>query len=166
MAKKERPTEEFRHEHEHLMHHLADLRRTLDGLRQGLTPEGLAGLKEGDWFFQVALKPHAHWEEENLYPLANEVIRQNGKPSATMEVDHEDLVSRMDAFKRELELLQSGRATPEDVDRIRVLGYQIEAILALHFRKEEDVYLDAIDEHARPEEVKALMEAAQRAHSH
>ncbi|MHB0868036.1 MAG: hemerythrin domain-containing protein [Chloroflexota bacterium] len=127
---------------------------------------GLAGLKEGDWFFQVALKPHAHWEEENLYLLANEVIRQYGKPSATMEVDHEDLVSRMDGFKRELESLQRGQATPEDVERIRVLGYQIEAILALHFRKEEDVYLDAIDEHARPEEVDALMEAAKGAHAH
>lgn len=166
MSERERPTEEFRHEHEHLMHHLADLRRTLDGLRAGLSAEGLAGLKEGDWFFQVALKPHAQWEEENLYPLANQVIRQHGKPSATMEVDHQDLVSRMDGFRRELEQLQSGQATAEDIDRIRVLGYQIEAILSLHFRKEEDVYLDALDRYARREEVEALMEAAHQAHAH
>jgi len=166
MTKQDRPTEEFRQEHEHLMTHVTDLRRTMDGLRTGLTEETMAGLKEADWFFQAALKPHAQWEEENLYPVANDIIREHGKPSATMEVDHVDLVSRMDSFRSQLESVQTGKATPEDVDRLRVLGYQIEAILSLHFRKEEDVYLDAMDRHARPEVVANLMEAARHAHSH
>jgi hemerythrin-like domain-containing protein len=166
MATNERPTEEFRKEHEHLMTHVEGLRRTMDQLKGGLSEESLAGLKEADWFFQVALKPHAKWEEENLYPVANDIIREYGKPSATMEVDHVDLVSRMDSFRQLLEVAQSGKATAEEVDRLRVLGYQIEAILLLHFRKEEDVYLDAMDRHARPEVVAKLMEAARHAHSH
>ena len=166
MASTQRPTEGFRREHEHLIHHLDDLRRTLDALRDGLGEREVAGLREAAWFFQVALKPHALWEERELYPLADELIRRYGKPSATMEMDHRDLVARMDAFQRELERLESGRAAAEDIDRIRILGYQIEAILLLHFRKEEDVYLDAIDRHAAADQVESLMESAREAHAH
>src|SRR5450759_5129201 len=119
MTKQDRPTEEFRQEHEHLMTHVTDLRRTMDGLRTGLAEETMAGLKEADGFFQAALKPHAQWEEENLYPVATDIIREHGKPSATMEVDHVDLVSRMDSFRSQLESVQDGKATPEDVDRLR-----------------------------------------------
>lgn len=148
------------------MTHVEGLRTTMDGLKQGLSEEAMAGLKEADWFFQVALKPHAEWEEANLYPVANDIIRDHGRASATMEVDHVDLVSRMDSFHRQMEKVQAGKASPEEIDRLRILGYQIEAILSLHFRKEEDVYLDIMDEHARPEAVAELMEAARHAHSH
>lgn len=148
------------------MTHVEGLRTTMDGLKQGLSEEAMAGLKEADWFFQVALKPHAEWEEANLYPVANDIIRDYGRASATMEVDHVDLVSRMDSFHRQMEKVQAGKASPEEIDRLRILGYQIEAILSLHFRKEEDVYLDIMDEHARPEVVAELMEAARHAHSH
>ena len=164
MAKQYRPTKELRVEHQHLIHHLEDLRRTLDTLRAGASPEATSGLEEADHFLQKILKPHAIWEEDNLYPLADKIVCQHGKPSATMEEDHRELLSRIDAFGRELETIRSGKGTPEDIDRIRTLGYQIEAILALHFRKEENVYLDLIDRHAARGEVDALLKAARHAH--
>ncbi|HEY8491165.1 MAG TPA: hypothetical protein VIO14_09245, partial [Dehalococcoidia bacterium] len=51
-------------------------------------------------------------------------------------------------------------------DRVRVLGYEIAALLEVHFRKENDIYLELLDRHGDPHQVQRLMGTARAAGHH
>lgn len=158
-----RPTQPFREEHEELMEHLGHVRGMMDALGERWGPQEVGALANAVDFFNKMLKPHAAWEEENLYPPVGELVRQKGRPTATMEVDHRYLVQKMGEFEEEVEGLRAAKDDAEaaqHADRVRRLGYQLEALLELHFLKEESVYLDAMDEHMDPAEVARILSSA------
>lgn len=152
------PTEPIRREHRELLERLDAFRATLDALAGGLTPRNRARLHEGETFLEQTLKPHAGWEEARLYPFVDSVVRAHGAPSATMIVDHRELVARIDAFRALAAGV--GSANAAERERLRILGYELDAILRLHFRKEEEVYLALLDAHADPVALRALVETA------
>ena len=56
-------------------------------------------------FLKGDLIPHARGEERHLYPLVDELVRNHGRPTATMMVDHEfitDYVSKIEQTTSEL----------------------------------------------------------------
>ena len=166
-----RPTEPLRHEHADLATHLAHLRTAVDDAWHRPAAAEAAALDGVVAFLRDELRPHAAWEEQHLYPALDAVLRTHGRPTATMTVDHQVLLEKIDAFARVVAALQArtareGADAAELADRVRLLGYEIAAILELHFRKEEDVYLDLLDRCADPREVRSLVSRARWAGHH
>ena len=154
-----RPTEPFRREHEQLLEHidhLAAAAREMPRLSEE-EREVLRGRVLG--FLRGTLLPHARAEEEVLYPAWSELV---GYPAAAAPMihDHEAIASRIDAL---------GRADVRDVDALQELLYGLNALIGVHFRKEEDLQLPAFDA-APPEVTRAVLErmeaAAPEGHGH
>lgn len=61
--------------------------------------------------------------------------------------DHEAIVARTDAL---------AQADPEDIDRLQKLLYGLYALITVHFQKEEDIQLPALD--AAPEVAELVLE--------
>jgi uncharacterized protein (DUF2249 family) len=142
-------------------HHLS-LGKTLQAHARGVG--GSESQRERDAFVAFLkgdLLPHAHSEEKYLYSAVDNLVREHGRPTATMSVDHEfiaDYVARIERTACEL-----GSAT--DGDRARLLGQlrdlalRLDAIVELHLAKEERVYLPLIEEHLDPTRQRQLLEA-------
>ncbi len=86
-------------------------------------------------FFQDTLLPHARAEEEILYPEWASLV---GFADAAdpMVHDHEAIVARIERLEG---------ADIGDVDTLQELLYGLHALISVHFRKEEDLQLPALD---------------------
>ncbi len=103
-----------------------------------------------DWLVSELL-PHAVDEEEGLYPLVDGLTLEDGRASATMLIDHLVIREKVHDFGKVVAGLVGGVGgwqRAELRDRARILAYQLEAILALHMKKEEEVYFELIDARA------------------
>ena len=154
-----RPTEPFRREHAQLVEHIEHLRvAARDAPR--LSPEELESVVERVLgFLRGTLLPHAHAEEEVLYP---EWARLVGYPDAAVPMvhDHAAIAARIE---------QLAATPPSDVGTIQELLYGLYALITVHFRKEEDIQLPVFDR--QPPEVvdqvlRRMEAAAGGAHSH
>lgn len=136
-------------------HHRA-LAETLDGytadVEAGLVDrdtESLAALLAGVTnFLSGELLPHAQGEERTLYPALDPILREHGRPTATMSVDHEFIA---DYARQIAETAQSLRAAPanERAELARRLGRQLtqlQAVFGVHLAKEERVYLPLVEQ--------------------
>lgn len=110
--------------------------------------------KSKDWrglvkFLREDLLPHAQGEEQHLYPILDPIIREHGRPTATMTVDHEFITYQIGLMETAAEEL--GGPTPVDraerEARLRLLAVQLGAVLRLHIEKEEKVYLPLMEQH-------------------
>jgi Hemerythrin HHE cation binding domain. len=92
-------------------------------------------------FLTGTLLPHAKAEEEVLYP---EWARLVGFADAAVPMvhDHEAIVARVERLEQ---------TEMDDVDTLQELLYGLQALIGVHFRKEEDIQLPAFD--AAPAEV-------------
>lgn len=164
-----RPSEKFRREHVELMQHIRHLGEIMEGLRAAPAAH-TDDLQAVQAFFEQALKPHAQWEEDVLYPALAPIICAQGNPTATMIVDHAYLVALIDEFAAAVRALAGATADEqaERADAVRRVGYQIQALLDLHFRKEENVYLSLADSHMTTAEFEALLQQGAEipGHSH
>jgi iron-sulfur cluster repair protein YtfE (RIC family) len=101
-------------------------------------------------FLKGDLIPHARGEERHLYPLVDDLVRNYGKATATMMVDHEfiaDYVSRIEQTTAELATTLDGERRERLSQTLHDLALQLDAIVKLHLAKEERVYLPLIAEH-------------------
>jgi uncharacterized protein (DUF2249 family)/hemerythrin-like domain-containing protein len=112
-------------------------------------------------FLKGDLLPHARGEERHLYGLVDELVREHGKPTATMMIDHEfinDYVARIELATHRLE----GAADNERAQllgKLRELSLRLDAIVELHLAKEERVYLPLIEEHVGEERQRDVLRA-------
>jgi len=100
-------------------------------------------------FLKGDLLPHAHSEEQHLYGAVDTLVRQHGKPTATMSVDHEFIagyIARIEQTSRELASANNGKRTLL-LAQLRDLALRLDAIVEVHLAKEERVYLPLIDEY-------------------
>ena len=104
-----------------------------DDLRTRLR-EALAVLRDG-------LLPHARDEEVSVYPAAEKVLRAVGGATRTMSIDHR-FVGEMVA---ELGGLSDGLLSSANRERIRRLLYGLQAILQVHFTKENEAYVPLLN---------------------
>ena len=153
-----RATEPFRLEHQELLEHIEHLAAaarelpTLSEDERELLRTRVLG------FLRGTLIPHAHAEEEVLYPEWAGLV---GFADAAIPMvhDHEAIVARID------ELADTEIA---DVDKLQELLYGLYALISVHFRKEEDLQLPAFD--AAPEVAERVLrrmhEVGGHAHTH
>ncbi|MCL5957920.1 MAG: hemerythrin domain-containing protein, partial [Chloroflexi bacterium] len=101
------------------------------------------------------------WEEDNVYPEVGKLLRRYGNPTATMEVDHEAIVQRIDQFRNDVAAFLSMSGRPGEqaplTHQLVKNAWQLDAILSLHFRKEEEAYLPLVDSHLTEKEVEKLL---------
>jgi hemerythrin-like domain-containing protein len=104
-------------------------------------------------FLQGELLPHAAGEEAYLYPAVDPLVKEYGRSTATMIVDHEhikDYIAQIEATAQALATAApDARAAQEIV--LQRLCCQLEAILLVHLDKEERVYLPLFEAHLSPE---------------
>ncbi len=129
------PTQPFRDEHAELLSHIEHIRNAARELPRLSSEERRALLGRILGFLRGTLLPHAETEEQVLYP---EWARLVGSPDAAepMVHDHKAILIRTDAL---------AEADPDDIDRIQELLYGLYALITVHFRKEEEIQLPALD---------------------
>ena len=113
----------------------------------------LVALLEGD------LLAHARAEEEHFYPVVDELVREHGRATATMLIDHEAIAKQVVIIASGVERL---RATKERMARmearaaVRDALLRLDTLLAVHLDKEERVYLPLLERHLEAAEQAAL----------
>ncbi|MFA5890299.1 MAG: hemerythrin domain-containing protein [Actinomycetota bacterium] len=105
-------------------------------------------------FLRGGLLPHARAEEELLYPAVEKVLRAVGGATRTMQIDHRAITERIDRLAA-LAAEAPSPAVREEAARA-LIG--LEALLGVHFVKEEEVYVPLLDR-LGDEEAAALAEA-------
>ena len=100
-----------------------------------------ARLREVLGFLRDGLLPHAAEEERSVYPAAEKLIRAVGGATRTMSIDHR-FVGR---WVEDLESLEKGPPSETDRRLVRRLLYGLEALLEVHFTKENEVYVPLLN---------------------
>lgn len=151
-------------EHQELLPHLDHL-RVLAEEAPGLDDETLRKRLDGVLgFLTDVLLPHAGVEEEALYPAVDGLLRATGGGTRTMSIDHEEIGERIE----QLAVTARGPLTPKTRAAIARTLAQLEAIVRLHFRKEEEVYLPLLSRLSWEEaiELEDALAAAGDGHHH
>ncbi|HEX5164244.1 MAG TPA: hemerythrin domain-containing protein, partial [Thermomicrobiales bacterium] len=123
-------------------------------------------IEEAYAFLAHHLIPHAHAEEEALYPVVAQLM---GAPeaTATMRRDHVEvgqLTEELNSLRRSL--ATSAAPTPELEQALRRVLYGLYAVVTLHFAKEEEVYLPLLDARLTPDTARTMFAAMHAAAHH
>jgi iron-sulfur cluster repair protein YtfE (RIC family) len=115
-------------------------------------------------FLTLHLAAHAAAEEAALYPVVDRLL--GGQPvTATMSRDHAE-ISRLTAeLGAAQHRLASEGLTDEVAHDLRRLLYGLHAVVALHFAKEEEVYLPILDARLSADDAAAMFADLARAAS-
>jgi uncharacterized protein (DUF2249 family) len=130
------------------------VRAALDrGTRDDL--DGLVAMLEGD------LLSHARAEQEHLYPVVDALVRDHGRATETMAIDHDAIAGQVTRVAGQVERLRGATGRAERIAartalREALLG--LETLLGVHLEKEERVYLPLVERHLAPAEQAALLE--------
>ncbi|MGC1678461.1 MAG: DUF2249 domain-containing protein [Candidatus Binataceae bacterium] len=112
-------------------------------------------------FLKGDLLPHARGEERHLYSTIDRLVREHGKPTATMMIDHESI----NDYVTKIELMTDRLESFGDIERprllreLRELSLRLDAIFELHLAKEERVYLPLIEKYLDEAHQRQLLEA-------
>ncbi len=124
-------------EHQEILPHLDHLRILADEAPD-LDDEALKGRLEGVLTFLTdTLLPHAAVEEKALYPAVDRLLRATGGATRTMSIDHQAIGERIE----ELAASTHEPLTPMTRTAVGRTLDALEAVVRLHFRKEEEAYL-------------------------
>ena len=155
-------TQPLRDEHKELFPHIERLRTVADAI--GITP--LSSLRqqidEAYTFLSRQLIPHAQAEERALYPVVGKLMGALDA-TATMSRDHVAIGRLTEELGVLRASLESERLDASEVQALRRVLYGLSALVAVHFAKEEEVYLPLLDTHLSQEEARhlfAMMEQA------
>jgi uncharacterized protein (DUF2249 family)/iron-sulfur cluster repair protein YtfE (RIC family) len=145
----------IREEHREIREGLAQrVRAALErGTRDDLN--ALVALLEGD------LLGHARAEQEHFYPAVDDLVRDHGRATATMAIDHEAIGKQVTLIAAAVERLRVARGRMERMEArtaLREALLRIETLLAVHLEKEERVYLPLVEQHLAPGEQIALID--------
>jgi hemerythrin-like domain-containing protein len=130
----------LREEHRVLLPHVEQLRQAADLVGSESLADIRLEVRESLRFLNGHLLPHAHAEEAALYPVVGQVM---GSPdaTATMSRDHIEIARLIEELEH-LERRMAPDETDEPLEReLRRILYGLYALVSVHFRKEEEVYL-------------------------
>ncbi len=155
-------TQPLRDEHLELLPHIERLRTVTDAI--GIAPNESVreGVEEVYTFLTHQLTPHAQAEEHVLYPTVGRLL---GAPEATttMSRDHREI----ERLTQELFTLQSqftGESLDEpEVRALRRILYGLYALVAVHFAKEEEIYLPLLDTRLTEQEAQKMFKEMEQA---
>jgi iron-sulfur cluster repair protein YtfE (RIC family) len=155
-------TQPLRDEHKELLPHIEQLRAVADTVGTAPIPSLRQNIDETYAFLSHQLLPHAQAEERALYPVVGRLMGAP-KATATMSRDHVE-IGRLTEELGALRLaLASERLEASLEQALRRVLYGLFALVAVHFAKEEEVYLPLLDTHLSQEEALHLFEAMERA---
>ena len=112
-------------------------------------------------FLDGELLPHARGEERTLYPALDPVLREHGRPTATMSIDHEyigEYARQIGELARGLRSA-SGEERATLVRRLQRQMIQLQGLFSVHLAKEERVYLPLVEEVISAGDQQALLAA-------
>jgi len=139
--------------------HHRDLIATLDGhvsalaaRREDMDPAALVEFLKGD------LLPHARGEERHLYPAVDKLLREHGRATATMSVDHEYIEGYVAEIEKAVHAIESGGDAARERKRLERLVLQLQAVLQVHLEKEERIYLPLMEQHLSEEEQESIVD--------
>ncbi len=121
------------------------------------------GTADGDAlvnFLKTELMPHAAGEEQHLYPVMDGLVRDHGKATTTMTIDHEYIENMVRQIE---ELTQAVRGAKTDDERTRQrvrlvrVASQLDAILRMHVDKEERGYLPLFEQYLPADEQQRIL---------
>lgn len=111
-------------------------------------------------FLKRELLARARSEERHLYPAVDTLVREHGRPTATMAVDHEfiaDYVQRIERLNDALILENpEEQAVPQAL--LRQLALELEAVVQLHLAKAERIYLPLFEQYMSDGEQETLLD--------
>jgi iron-sulfur cluster repair protein YtfE (RIC family) len=137
-----RPTEPLRLEHRELLPSIDALASTADIAGIATEDELRDRVADAYRFLTHHLVPHARAEDVVLYPAVELAMHAPGATD-TMRRDHVEVVRYIEALG---EIVGDAGAYDEAVRaRVRAILYSLHAIVALHFAKEEELYLEVLD---------------------
>jgi iron-sulfur cluster repair protein YtfE (RIC family) len=159
-------TQSLRDEHRDLRPHIETLHLAADAVGTAAPERLQQQVEEAYGFLTQHLIPHAHAEDEALYPV---VARLMGAPeaTATMRRDHVEvgrLTEELHGLRRAL--ATSEVPTPELERALRRVLYGLYAVVTLHFAKEEEVYLPLLDARLTPDAARTMFAAMEVAAHH
>lgn len=106
-------------------------------------------------FLRHKLLLHMRSEEHHLYDLVDGITEQNPGVAATMAIDHQFVESQIDSIDEYLRtaLLENAQDSGRRGVRreLETQLAQLNAVLRLHLRREEQVYLMALKHYAKRE---------------
>jgi uncharacterized protein (DUF2249 family)/iron-sulfur cluster repair protein YtfE (RIC family) len=112
-------------------------------------------------FLKTELLPHAAGEEQHLYPVMDDLIRQFGAATKTMQLDHEYIVATSRQIEEQARALSDAKTDEERArqrTRLAKVAAQLEAVLRLHVDKEERAYLPLFEQHLPADEQQRILE--------
>ncbi len=131
----------IREEHGHLFPHLSHLGQLAADLASLSEPELRSRLTKIVDFLRDSLLPHAREEEVSVYPAVEKVMRAIGGATRTMSIDHR-FVGQM---VNQLEGIATGALSEHEREEARRLLYGLQALLEVHFTKEDEAYLPLLN---------------------
>lgn len=134
--------------HDRMKQTFADLLERFEGEEKGSAREELVQ------FLKREVVPHAVSEENVLYPEADEIVREHGRPTASMSVDHEWIENEI---REIVDLLRDASGSGTGGELQARLG-ALYTVFSLHLDKEETVLVPLLEEHLDDSEKKNLMD--------
>ncbi len=153
-------TEAIRNHHRELAKTLKAQASALEEGRADADPEALVEFLKND------LLPHAQGEETSLYPLMDKLVREHGKPTATMSVDHEFVqkyIQQIDETAAALAATKNGDR-PALQKKLARLTLLLDALFAVHQEKEERIYLPLFEKYLTEEEQQKALDGMHEAY--
>lgn len=155
-------TQPLRDEHMELLPHIEHLRTVADAIGMAPSESVRQGVEEAYTFLTHQLTPHSQAEERVLYPTVGRLL---GAPeaTATMSRDHREidrLTQELGALRSQLAGASMGEA---EVRVLRRVLYGLYALVAIHFAKEEDIYLPLLDTRLTAQEAQQMFKEMERA---
>lgn len=92
-------------------------------------------------FLRDGLLPHAEEEERSVYPAVDKILQAVGGATKTMSIDHRFIAEMVDQLKT---ISESQLSKSDRQDASRVLS-GLEALLEVHFTKENEAYLPLLN---------------------
>jgi iron-sulfur cluster repair protein YtfE (RIC family) len=157
-------TEPIRSEHRELLPRIKELADSAAWMADAPMPVIRERLNHVLTFLRHHLIPHAVAEDEVLYHAVEDAMSAPGA-SATMRRDHVEILHMTEALEKIRDEL-GGRPTEDQRDRLTQLLYGLHAIVSLHFAKEEEIYLAALDRWLTPEAANELFKRMEQAAEH
>lgn len=155
-------TQPLRDERKELLPHIESLRTIADTVGTVPITSLRQQIDETYAFLSRQLIPHAQVEERALYPAVGKLM---GAPeaTATMSRDHMEIGRLTEELGVLRSSLVSERLDTFQEQALRHVLYGLSTLVAVHFAKEEELYLPLLDTHLSREEARHLFEMMERA---
>ena len=147
--------------HNHHQEIIANLERHVAAIAEGKgtpDPRGLVEFLKGD------LTPHAEGEEISLYPAVDPLVKQYGKATDTMTIDHEYIKGYIAKIAATVAKIEAEGSTPALEADLKKYAYKIEALLEAHLDKEERVYVPLFERYLPEAEQQRILDAMHEAY--